>query len=440
MVTTDERYELETMTISALLQDREAYQDIIMVLRESDFENHSYRQIFKNLRNGLGIGELRSGTELRPSEFARLIIVNKIPSTVYGYAEQLREIVTKQRLETELAQIAKSKNLKADIPETIERISRLFEYSRLNLSDGADSLGTLMEKAVREIIKITDMREKIIYSPYANLNSLIGGLIPGNLITIAGRPGTGKTAFALQIALSVARRKFKTLYISLEMLGTQLAMRVFSTDTGVSTIAMANGKATGEELFAITKSVDLRKSDNLLITKDGKNTSEIRSKVSSIKPELLVIDSLNLMEGKGETERIRMTRITREIKQMALQFGVPIMMLAQLNRESEGQMMPTLLALKESGSIEEDSDVVILLSEIKDENTFDKINDAFKQSEGDYMLDPLEGFKDAQRKRNKIIVGNVAKNRNGPTGKVAYLCTAKRYAFEELPKGVTYLE
>lgn len=439
-MTMDERYELETMTISTLLQDREAYQDILLALRETDFDNQTYRKIFENLKTGLSVGDLRNGTGLKPSEFTRLIVANKIPSTVYGYAEQLRALAIKQSLETELAQIARSKNFKADIPESIERISRLFEESRFNLSDGADSLGDLMKKAVREIIKATDMREKIIYSPYANLNSLIGGLIPGNLITIAGRPGTGKTAFALQISLSVARRKHKVLYISLEMLGTQLAMRVFSTDTGVSTITMANGKATGEEMLAITKSVDHRKSDNLLITKDGKNTSEIRRKVSSIKPELLVIDSVNLMDGKGETERVRMTRITREIKQMALQFGLPIIMLAQLNRGADGQMFPTLIDLKESGSIEEDSDVVILLAEIKDQNSYDKINEAFKQSEGDYMLDPINGFKDAQRRRDKIIIGNVAKSRNGPTGKVAYLCTARRYAFEELPKGIVYLE
>jgi len=125
---------------------------------------------------------------------------------------------------------------------------------------------------------------------------------------------------------------------------------------------------------------------------------------------------------------------------MALQYSIPILMVAQLNRESEGQMLPTLRDLKESGSIEEDSDVVVLLAEIKDQKSFDKINDSFNQSEGDYMLDPIDGFKDAQRRRDKIIIGNVAKSRNGPTGKVAYLCTARRYAFEELPKGIAYLE
>ena len=433
----NERFELETMILSSILQDQDEYQDILLSLNEDDFQNHDYKQIFVNLQNGLGVADLRKGTLIKPGEFAKLITANCIPHTAYGYAEQLRDITIRDSLEVELMQI-KSGNFEKE--GAISRITQLFEKSKLDLAEEVKPLGELMEKAVYEIIENTDRRDKIIYSPYGNLNSLIGGLMPGKLITLAGRPGTGKSMYALNIALSVAKRNFKVLYVSLEMLGTELAMRVFSTDTGISTIAMANGKTNGTELHAITESVCKRKNDNLLVTNKGKNISEIRRLITKIKPELLIIDSVNLMQGKGESERIRMTGLTRELKQIALQFEIPLLMLAQLNRESEGQVLPTLSSLKESSSLEEDSDSILLLTEITDQKSFDKINEAFYQSEGDYLLSPANGFSSAQEARNKIIIGVVAKNRNGPTGKVAYLCQARRYTFEELPKGVEYLE
>ena len=433
----NERYEIETLVISSLLQNNEEYQDILLSLTEDDFQDHDYRQIFINLQNGLAVTDLRKGTSMKPAEFMRLVGANMIPHTAYGYAEQLRALTFRESLITELMQLQSEK---FDPYAAAERIAALTEKSKLNFTDDVQPLAEFMNKAVKEITENTDRCNKIIYSPYGNLNSLIGGLMPGKLITIAGRPGTGKSAFALQISLSVAQRGFKVLYISLEMPGTELAMRVFSTDTGISTITMVNGRVNGDELHAITESACKKKIDNLLVTNKGKNISEIRRLVTNIKPDLLIIDSLNLMQGKGESERIRVTGITRELKQIALQYETPLLMLAQLNREAEGQVLPTLNLLKESGSIEEDSDVVVLLAEIKEQKDFDKINDAFRESEGDYLLDPVRGFKVAQEAKDKIIIGVIAKNRNGALGKVAYLCKARRYAFEELPRGGYNLE
>jgi len=426
-----ERYQIETFVISSILQDPEEYQDILLSLTERDFQDHNFRQIFLNLQNGLSPVESRRGTSFSPAQFAELIGSNKIPHAAYGYSEQLRALSLKDSLEIELRQLQTEK---FDPVAAAERIAGLVEKSRLDFSADVKSLSELMDTAFREIIENTDKREKIIYSPFGNLNSLIGGLMPGKLITIAGRPGTGKSAYALQIALSVSKRGFKVLYISLEMLGTELAMRVFSTDTGVSTIAMVNGKVNGHEVLSISESAQKRKTDNLLVTNKGKNGSEIRRLIVKAKPDLLIIDSLNLMQGKGESERIRITGITRELKQIALQYETPIIILAQLNREAESQVLPTLNFLKESSSIEEDSDIVVLLAEIKEQSDFDKINDAFKAVEGDYLLNPANGFRDAKEAKDKIIIGVVAKNRNGPTGKVAYLCKAKRYTFQELPE------
>lgn len=431
MVDVKERTELETMVISSLLQKPDDFQDMLFALDESDFQNREYKQIFINLRDGLGTADLRRGTSIRPIEFAKLITANSIPHTAYGFAEQLRELTVKESLQLELMQI-QSGNF--DKEQAAERITKIFEQSKFDFSDDLKSIGELMENAIHEIKENASSKNKLIYSPFKNLNSLIGGIKPGSVITIAGRPGTGKSAYALQIALAIAQRRFKTLYISLEMLGTELAMRVFSTDTGISTILMSNGDTDEKDFRAIDESARKRKADNLLITCKGKNIPEIRRQITKVKPDLLIIDSINLMQGKGESERIRITGVTREIKQMALQYKLPIIMLAQLNRETDEKVLPTLSQLKESSSIEEDSDVVILLAEIKEASDFDKINNAFYEKEGKCLLSSTDEFKVVQEEKNKLIIGIVAKNRRGAVGKVAYLCEGKRYAFEELPR------
>ena len=433
----NERHEIETFIISSLLQDRERFQPLLAVLSEDDFQERNYGAIFLNIKKDLELSELRSGTTLKPSEFAKLIMINSVPSTAYGYAEKLKQFSTKEKLEVELRQI-QSKHF--DMDQAADRITKIFEDSKVDLTDDSKSLKDLMKSAIDEIIRNGDQRDKIIYSPFANLNSLIGGLMPGKLITIAGRPGTGKSAFALQIALSVAERRHKILYVSLEMLGTELAMRVFSTETEISTVAMANGKVTLKEIERMCKIPEKRKVDLFRVTNKGRTVSELKRLIMKEKPELLIIDSLNLMEGKGESERIRITGITRSIKQMTLQYNMPIIMVAQLSREAEGQLIPTFKSIKDSGSVEEDSDVVIFLTEIAEQKDFDLINEAFKKKQGDDIMDPINGFQDMQKVNDKLIIGIVGKNRNGPEGKIAFLCKAKQYLFVELPEGVTYLE
>lgn len=419
-----DRVTIEKNVISTLLQNVEEHRQLL-TLDADFFSDASLRGLFVNLQNGVEPVSAYRGTELKAFDFAKLLVFNEIPNSAYGYAELLRELYIKEELQKELHNVK-------DLSESSDRIMSLFEKANKK-DDDVKPISYYLSKAGDEVLNATERVDKIVYSPFANLNALVGGFVPGRLITIAGRPGTGKSAYALQIAMSIARRNHKVLYVSLEMLGTELSMRVLSNMTGVSTTAMANGKVTADQVVRIGSAIDKASTANLYVSSNGRDINQLGVLLQTHKPELVIVDSLNLMYAKGETERIRIMRITRSMKELTFKHNIPIVMIAQLSRMADEMAIPTLSALKESSSIEEDSDIVILLSELKDEKVFEQLNDSYKQKNGEYLLNPINGYTETIKDGDKLILGNVAKNRNGATGKVVYLCESRNYNYIELP-------
>lgn len=419
-----DRVTIEKNVISTLLQNIDEHRQLL-TLDADFFSDSNLRSVFINLQNGAEPISAYKGTQLKAYDFAVLLTFNEIPNSAYGYAEMLRELYLKAELEKELHNVK-------DFSESSDRIMSLFEKANKK-DDDVKPISYYLSKAGDEVLNATERVDKIVHSPFANLNALVGGFVPGRLITIAGRPGTGKSAYALQIAMSIARRNHKVLYVSLEMLGTELSMRVLSNMTGVSTTAMANGKVTADQVVRIGSAIDKASTANLYVSSNGRDINQLGVLLQTHKPEFVIVDSLNLMYAKGETERIRIMRITRSMKELTFKYNIPIVMIAQLSRMADEMAIPTLSALKESSSIEEDSDIVILLSELKDEKVFEQLNDSYKQKNGEYLLNPINGYTETIKDGDKLILGNVAKNRNGATGKVVYLCESRNYNYIELP-------
>lgn len=419
-----DRLDIEKNIVSTLLQNVEEHRQLL-TLDADFFSDSNLRGLFVNLQNGVEPISSYKGTELKAFDFAKLLVFNEIPYSAYGYAELLRELYLKAELEKELHNVK-------DLSESSDRIMSLFEKASRK-EDDVKPISFYLSKAGDDVLSAMDQVDKIIYSPFANLNTLIGGFVPGRLVTIAGRPGTGKSAYALQIAMSIAKRSHKVMYVSLEMLGTELSMRVISNMTGISTTAMSNGKVTGDQVNRIGSAIDRASVVNLLVSNRGRDINQLGVLLQTHKPELVIVDSLNLMYAKGETERIRIMRITRSMKELTFKYNIPIVMIAQLSRSADEVAIPSLSSLKESGSIEEDSDIVILLSELKDEKVFDQLNDSYKQKNGEYLLNPVKGYEEVVKDGDKLILGYVAKNRNGATGKVVYLCESRNYNYIELP-------
>jgi replicative DNA helicase len=255
---------------------------------------------------------------------------------------------------------------------------------------------------------------------FSRLDQIIGGLLPGSVVTIAGRPGSGKSAMAQQIAMHAAGQHRKVLYFTLEMRAEELAARAASGKGLTPRDLLVRGKGTP---LLLAEWKERAASMDMEITSDGKTTGQIRRLIGDRKPGIAVIDTANLIKASGESERVRMLNVTRDIKQIAMDHEVAIIMLTQLNRDAEGKTLPTLADIKESGSVEEDSDIVVLLSEQPEYKDIMKINKEHILSEGHF---------DSLRKEGKVVLAFVRKNRHGAPGAVLMHFEGPRFMFHEI--------
>lgn len=247
---------------------------------------------------------------------------------------------------------------------------------------------------------------------FADLDKLTSGMQPSDLIIIAGRPSMGKTAFALNIAQNAAIKAKKTVCIfSLEMSREQLVQRMLCSDSGVNMQSVRTGTITDAELIRIASSLDpLSKASIYIDDSAGCSVAEIRSKCrrlqSRVGLDMVVIDYLQLMQtsGKYDNRVLEISETTRKLKILARELNVPIILLSQLSRgpEQRTDHRPVMADLRESGAIEQDADVIMLL-----------YRPAVYDAEADNTTEVI-----------------VAKHRNGPTAtvKLAWIDSSAKFA------------
>ena len=239
---------------------------------------------------------------------------------------------------------------------------------------------------------------------FIDLDRQTAGLHPSDLVLIAARPSMGKTAFALNIAAYAAFKKDMCVAIfSLEMSREQLVSRLFAMESRVDSNAIRTGNLTDDDWERLIEGVDIVGNSKLIIDDTpGISVSELRTKCRKYKLEfglkMVMIDYLQLMSGssrRAESRQQEITEISRSLKAIARELEVPVIALSQLNRSAETRSdhRPMLSDLRESGAIEQDADVVMML---------------FRE---DYYN------KDADSQTN-IAEVIIAKQRNGPVGTV----------------------
>jgi len=208
-----------------------------------------------------------------------------------------------------------------------------------------------------------------IMTGFRGLDNALGGMLPGNVIVVAGRPGMGKTALSLDIALDAAKRGDPTVYFSLEMGSTEIMRRIASKEARINVLRMRHGELQHQELNTYRNTgVDL--ANILLWIDDGDSHTPgaIEARIRDLnrtgtKIQLAVIDHLGLLAGRGGPNESRYTLIgnhTAAVKRMARALDVTVLLLCQLNRNPEHRddKSPKLSDLRDSGSIEQDADVV----------------------------------------------------------------------------------
>jgi replicative DNA helicase len=271
----------------------------------------------------------------------------------------------------------------------------------------ADGVAPLM----REIVDLSrTARPSVrVQTGLSRLDRAIGGMRPGQLAILAARPSVGKSALAAQVAINAARDKHSVLFVSLEMTATECVSRALASETGFSMQIIMDGGlnsdqiATADGVVEMFRDVPLQIADRRALTID-RLTALIRSESARRKLGLVVIDYLGLIQpaDKRKSRWEYITEISHALKSLAQSESLPILALSQLNRESEGEV-PKLSHLRDSGAIEQDADLVLLLHRATRQST-----------------------------ETELIV---AKNRNGVCGVIELAYQPTRFTFDQVTAG-----
>ena len=295
----------------------------------------------------------------------------------------------------------------------LENILTEFEYEVFNLTNNFKNKrlfsSTDLVHSIFIELKNNTINPKLpgLATGFYSLDSLTQGFQNSDLIIVAGRPSIGKTAFSLSISLNILRiSRLPVLIFSLEMSKKQIIYRLLSMETNISQLRLRSGKLYKKDWLKLNKIIRIFSKLPLFID-DSSNlsVSEIRSNIKTIilqykKVGLVIIDYLQLMYdplSKNENRSQELSKITRSLKNVANEFNIPIIALSQLSRNAENRSdkKPILSDLRESGSIEQDADVVLMLYQ------------DYKDNLDTSTFNPI-----------KIIDLIIAKQRNGPIGSV----------------------
>lgn len=260
-------------------------------------------------------------------------------------------------------------------------------------------------------------QQQIVFTNIAGLDRLMCGIRTKELTAIGARPSVGKSAFLLQIALQIAKQKKKVLYFPLEMSTMQTVERIVAKNLDIPPGKLRRGELNREDWKALSyesdKLAELEKSGNFLIFEGINDIRVITDLIKLHKPYAVAIDQLEQLWSRDrfKDKRERFSYMTNSLKKIAMSEDCAVMIACQVNRAA-GNSEPTLANLKESGSIEEDSDNVILLHRIAQEDM------------------TTAGWNDNDRP----MIIDVAKQRQGETGRIYAKFVANRYTFYEVTK------
>ena len=404
--------EAEQSVLGAIIIDNEALSKTIEILNPDDFYKDSLFEKNEPIDIITLTDYLRRNNDLEPiGGIAYLsLLANSIPTSanIRYHSKIVREKALLRAL------ISTSNNINAKVYEDNLDADEMVDYAEKMIFDIADKRTKIAFSTMKDVLKDTfkmieqlhDKKEAItgIASGFNDLDEITSGFQPGDLIIVGGRPGMGKTAFALNIAQHVGIGMKEPIAIfSLEMSKEQLAMRMLCAEGMVDASLVRKGFISRQDWPKLTSAAGRLSGASIFIDDSSAITVlEVRAKARRLKMEhrglsLVVVDYLQLMRSRGNFERREqeISEISRSLKALAKELKVPVIALSQLNRavEQRGDRKPTLADLRESGAIEQDADVIIFL--YRDE-VYNKNNPSNKG-------------------KAEIIV---AKQRNGPTGTV----------------------
>ncbi len=436
--------EAEVAVLGAMMLDKDAIARTIELIDETCFYNPNHGKVFGAIvslydRNEAVdlitlTEELRRGGELEniggASYLETLLSSVATSANVEHHARIVLEKSTLRKLiaaSTEIVNDAYQAD--GDISEIMDRAERrIFAVSGSRLRQSFYAMEDIVKDSLELIEQLYQQKRYVtgVESGFKDLDALTAGFQSGDFIVVAGRPGMGKTSFALNVAQHVATKtKTPVAVFSLEMTKEQLMLRMLCSEARVKAHNVRTGFVGKNEWGKLTLAAGTLHDAPIYIDDSSDLTVlEMRAKARRLKAEvdlgLVVVDYLQLIRGhrRAESRQQEITHISSSLKGLAKELGIPVMALSQLSRAVEQRekkdKRPILSDLRESGAIEQDADVVLFI-----------YRPSVYRPRGEAAMDEA-GLED--KRRAEVIVG---KQRNGPTGIVELLFFEEYTRFED---------
>jgi len=434
--------EAEQSLLGSILIDKESIIKIADIISGDDFYKPAHQTVYQSMRDLYerrepidllslsGYLTDRSQLEMIGGRSYLASLANMVPTSshVVMYAEIVQKKATLRRLLNAASDIARLGYQETEEVNQLldEAESSLFAVSQKYLKRSFTSISDVLTETWDRIDELHRESGKLRGVPtyFHDLDNILAGLQKSDLVILAARPSVGKTTLALDIARNVATKAKETVGIfSLEMSKEQLVDRLLCSEAGVDLWKMRTGKLSdqgdNDDFSKINHAMGVLSEAKIFIDDSANaNVMEIRTKARRLQSEhglgLVVIDYLQLMEGNRSKEnRVQeVSDISRNLKALARELNVPVLALSQLSRsvESRETHVPRLADLRESGSIEQDADVVLFI---------------YREATYQREMPPDKA------NITEIII---AKHRNGPTGKIQLFFDENRVTFKNLER------
>jgi len=388
--------ELEEAVLGAIMLEKGAFDAVIEILKPECFYVDAHQRIFRSMQSlankSQPIDILTVVEELRSREELDLVggpyYVTKLTNAVVSSAniEAHSRIVLQKFIQRELIRISgeiisDAYEDSTDVFDLLDQAeSKIYEVTSTHLRNNYETIDSVLVKTIQRIEDLRHKNEDVsgVPSGFSSLDRVTYGFQNTDLIILAARPSVGKTAFALNLARNAALHPTKPTpiaFFSLEMSAGQLVQRILSAESEIWLEKISRGKMEEHEMKQLYARGIQKLSQAPLFIDDtpALNIFELRAKARRLKNAsnigMIIIDYLQLMSGTGENRNSNreqeISNISRSLKGLAKELQIPILALSQLSREvekrKEGNKMPQLSDLRESGAIEQDADMVMFL-------------------------------------------------------------------------------
>lgn len=379
----------EEQVLAGIITDPRLFGEVADILEPDDFAFASNQALYRIIADLAEKEQLdavtvaqRARTDMGfdPLKVTDLLANLTVPAAAIHHAQKVHDAAVLRRIRVLGSEmIDEAGKVDASAQDVLDRAGEQL-YALESGSSGQVEWSTLLSQALTDVEYHYQKGEMVTGIPTSliSLDHATGGFQPSWLVFVAARPGVGKTAYTLQVGVKAAQSGYRVLISSLEMSGQQLAQRVLCGMAGVSYSKVRHNQLQAPDFTRLVDAEAMLAELPITIVDDSCDTlAALHRRVRRFRPDLLIVDYVQLMRHKAENEQAEIAAISGGLKSIAKRYGIVVMAACQLNRESErrADKRPSMGDLRGSGRLEQDADLLWLLHRPDDSNRvlFDRV-------------------------------------------------------------------